>query len=630
MAAGIGFELPFGVKPVNPTPVDTWSGPYYGATITDARNVALSSIDSSRRFPTMEVRLIAGNQGYKYWFRNGIADIDLVEFIGGAGSTGATGASGIQGNPGATGASGLQGPQGATGATGIQGATGASGIQGFQGSTGASGLQGLQGSTGASGIQGLQGSTGASGIQGLQGSTGASGIQGLQGSTGASGLQGLQGATGASGIQGLQGATGASGIQGLQGATGASGIQGNIGSTGATGPEGPAGTSVTIEGSLALTPGNEQAELNDTGNSWYPPVQGYGVIDTNTGNLWVYDGTTWNNVGQVRGPAGATGATGSGATGASGLQGNPGATGASGIQGLQGATGASGLIGFQGATGASGLQGLQGSTGASGPIGATGAISPIDSQLSLTSTNAIMNSAVTAGFQLLVPAPTYTAPIATLTNFSTTNYEIGANVTQTLTVNWTQNDAGTKGIHTLYKNGSSVLQGVSVPATYNVNEAAALNTTTYQLSVNYGTGPIKNNILNFPDSRGQILAGSVTTSRSYTGYYRRWIGSHSAFLSNPNQVRTLSLTTSLDFNTTLATQQSPVYINNKFIYIVVPNTRVLTTVITEANENLTSQFNLSSVQIQDAGGTDRAYKLYYLETALPLNADLTNVTIANA
>jgi len=47
-------------------------------------------------------------------------------------------------------------------------------------------------------------------------------------------------------------------------------------------------------GSLALTPGNEQSQLNDSGNSWYPPQNGYGVIDSNTGNLWVYDGSLWN------------------------------------------------------------------------------------------------------------------------------------------------------------------------------------------------------------------------------------------------------------------------------------------------------------------------------------------------
>jgi hypothetical protein len=261
-------------------------------------------------------------------------------------------------------------------------------------------------------------------------------------------------------------------------------------------------------------------------------------------------------------------------------------------------------------------------------ISATGTLFGRAQDLNLipTSTNTVTNSAVTAALQLLVPPPTYISPTASLTNFSPNTFEIGENVNRTLTVNWTPNDAGSLQNWQLNKNGTLIANGGPLPNNYTVGEPAVLGTTTYQLSVNFGTGVLKNNILGFPDNRGQIQASSVLSSpQSYSGFYRRWAGSHPTFLSNPNDVRTLSLTTTLDQNTQLA----PVYINNKFILIAIPNTRVLTTVITEANENLTSQFNLSSVQIQDAGGTDRAYKLYYLETALPLNANLTNITIAN-
>jgi hypothetical protein len=440
-----GLQIPYGIQPTNPLPVETWSGPFYGTTVTNACAVALSSIPQAVRFQSMEVRLIAGGLAYKYWFRNGISDSNLVDFA----------------------------------------AAGATGIQGFIGATGASGVQGFIGATGASGAQGQIGSTGASGIQGFVGATGASGIQGFTGATGA---------------------------------TGASGIQGNIG-----------------------------------------------------------------------------------ATGASGIQGNIGATGASGIQG---------------ATGATGIQ------------GATGAISPIDSSLNLTSTNAIMNSAVTAGFQLLVPAPSYTIPSASITNISTPAVEVGTNISQALTLNWSQPDAGALIGAALRRNNSTIQTYTTLSQTYNVSEAATLTTTTYQLSVSFNTGLVKNNILGFPDSRNQILAGSIlSNTTSHTGYYRRWIGSHPTFLSHPNQVRTLSLTSSLDTNNTLASQASPIYINNKFIFIAIPNTKSLTTVVTETNETL--QFNLSSiVQIQDAGGVNQPYKLYYLETALPLNANLTNVTIS--
>ena len=70
-----GLQIPFGIQPVNPVPVDTWSGPYAGVT------EALSSIPIEIRFPTMEVRildLINGNR--KYWFRDGVNDQDLIIF----------------------------------------------------------------------------------------------------------------------------------------------------------------------------------------------------------------------------------------------------------------------------------------------------------------------------------------------------------------------------------------------------------------------------------------------------------------------------------------------------------------------------------------------------------------------
>jgi len=232
-----GLQIPYGIQPTEPLPVDTWSGPFYGTTITNACAVALTSIPVGVRFQSMEVRLVANNQSYKFWFRDGINDSNLIE-IAVAGATGPFGASGPTGFTGATGASGITGLTGATGASGIiglTGATGASGIVGFTGATGASGIIGLTGATGASGIQGVPGTTGASGPTGFTGATGASGIIGFTGATGASGIIGLTGATGASGIIGLTGATGASGPTGFTGATGASGIIGLTGATGASG-----------------------------------------------------------------------------------------------------------------------------------------------------------------------------------------------------------------------------------------------------------------------------------------------------------------------------------------------------------------------------------------------------------
>jgi hypothetical protein len=217
----------------------------------------------------------------------------------------------------------------------------------------------------------------------VPGSTGATGI-GVPGNDGATGATGIPGATGATGIgvPGNDGATGATGTAGIDGATGATGEVGATGADstvpGATGATGPAGTSVTIIGSVPTVGADPQATLNAA----YPGAgAGDGVIDQNTGDLWVYDGAVWNDVGNIQGPTGSTGATGlDGATGASGLDGAtgvPGLDGATGATGLDGATGATG-VGLDGATGATGATGIDGATGATGvgldgSTGATGA-----------------------------------------------------------------------------------------------------------------------------------------------------------------------------------------------------------------------------------------------------------------
>ena len=110
-----------------------------------------------------------------------------------------------------------------------------------------------------------------------------------------------------------------------------------------------------------MTPGQEQSELDAA----FPSrLEGDGVIDINTGNLWIYDGSTWNNVGDVKGPQGAQGTQGAqGRQGVQGLQGP--LSDFQGTQGLKGLQGAQGVQGFSN----QGVQGTQGLQGFSGPPG---------------------------------------------------------------------------------------------------------------------------------------------------------------------------------------------------------------------------------------------------------------------
>jgi Collagen triple helix repeat (20 copies) len=260
---------------------------------------------------------------------------------GDRGCCGPTGPSGECGDSSCpTGPQGEQGPAGMKGDTGDQGATGMKGNDGDQGATGMKGNDGDQGATGMKGNDGDQGATGMKGDTGDQGATGMKGDDGDQGATGMKGDTGDQGATGMKGDDGDQGATGMKGDDGAQGATGMKGDDGAQGATGmkgddgAQGPTGPTG----IRGSLWDS--NTGAPSATGGNS------GDQYLDTETGDVYEWNGTTWVITGNIRGPTGPTGDAGAqGDQGATGMKGDDGDQGATGDQGAQGETGPSGIRG---------------------------------------------------------------------------------------------------------------------------------------------------------------------------------------------------------------------------------------------------------------------------------------------
>lgn len=165
-------------------------------------------------------------------------------------------------------------------------------------------------------------SSGVTGPTGPLGPTGAqSTVTGPTGPTGATGPTGpaVTGPTGAASL--VTGPTGPTGVTGPTGPTGPTGAIGAastvVGPTGPTGATGSQGTSITFKGSLATT-----ASLPMGSNL----VNDAYIVDAD-GDLYVWNGGTWQNIGQIVGPPGDTGPTG--ATGANSTVIGP--TGSSGV-----------------------------------------------------------------------------------------------------------------------------------------------------------------------------------------------------------------------------------------------------------------------------------------------------------
>lgn len=151
--------------------------------------------------------------------------------------------------------------------------------------------------TGFTGSQGFTGGIGFTGSQGF----GFTGSRGNTGFTGSEGFTGSIGYTGSIGFTGSQGA----GFTGSQGVTGFVGSRGLPGVFAAVGFTGSAGTSVKIVGSVS------------TSSALPLPYGGAvsdGYITQDTGNLWMWTGSAWINLGLIRGPQGFTGSGGSGGT----------------------------------------------------------------------------------------------------------------------------------------------------------------------------------------------------------------------------------------------------------------------------------------------------------------------------
>ena len=167
-------------------------------------------------------------------------------------------------------------------------------------------------------------------------------------------------------IVGPTGPTGPTGAPStIVGPTGPAGITGPTGAgstaVGPTGPQGLQGTSIVFKGEVATV-----GALPPTGNTVNDAY-----IVTADGDLYVWNGTAWGNVGQIVGPPGPTGPAGTGSTaagptGPTGPMNNIG--GPTGPTGSAGPTGSGGL----GPTGPTGPNGATGSGGA-GPTGPTGA-----------------------------------------------------------------------------------------------------------------------------------------------------------------------------------------------------------------------------------------------------------------
>ena len=224
------------------------------------------------------------------------------------------------------------GPQGPKGDKGDVGPAGPQGPQGEQGEKGTQGLKGERGEKGVQGPTGPQGPKGEKGDKGDPGEKGVDGTVAFESLTPEQkeSLRGVSITAVSIDVDGNLTITFSDGdsenvgnIIGPQGVPGPKGDKGDVGPAGPQGPRGEKGeqgndgTSLNIlgtkesEADLPLSAGKNDAYLID-------------------GEMWVFDGTNWNNTGKIQGPQGPQGPVGP--------QGEKGEVGDAGPKGDKGTT----------------------------------------------------------------------------------------------------------------------------------------------------------------------------------------------------------------------------------------------------------------------------------------------------
>nr|UVM82765.1 MAG: hypothetical protein [Bacteriophage sp.] len=236
---------------------------------------------------------------------------------------------------------GPQGPRGEKGDKGEKGAEGPAGPQGPRGEKGDKGDPGEKGADGTVAFESLTPEQKESlrGISITAVSIDTDGNLTITFSDGDS--ENVGNIIGPQGPQGPQGEKGDVGPQGPQGPQGEKGEQGND------------GTSLNI---LGTKESEADLPLSAEKNDAY-------LIN---GEMWVFNGTNWNNAGRIQGPQGPQGPVGpqgpKGDPGPQGIKGDPGEKGEQGIQGLKGDTGLQGPQGPVGPKGEQGDAGVRGIT----------------------------------------------------------------------------------------------------------------------------------------------------------------------------------------------------------------------------------------------------------------------------
>lgn len=225
-------------------------------------------------------------------------------------------------------------------------------------------------------------------------------------------------------------------------------------------------------------------------------------------------------------------------------------------------------------------------------------------------------------------APTYTPATLVLVDTLTNEAEVGTAYANTLTATFTQNDAGALTEIRIQKNGSDIVpNGATSPFVKADSGSYPNGAVTYIAYADYNAGAVKNySPSGTPDARTPAIRTTTAPQAAHndyasntvtlTGTYKQFYGPTSSAPADSAAVRALPSNRFVTAGNVFTLNTGTV---EKIFAVAMPATMSLTEVIDidALGANITANYILSTFNVNDAGGTPVAYKVYVMTNAVP-------------
>ena len=231
--------------------------------------------------------------------------------------------------------------------------------------------------------------------------------------------------------------------------------------------------------------------------------------------------------------------------------------------------------------------------------------------------------------------PTFVAPSASFTiNPTSTTYEVGDTQSITYTLNFNRGQILGNNVGGVWNPSAEQDKRAGIANKYIIDgdDLDLTNNKIINMVINQGTNiingtiqhdqgpqPLRSDGSNF---NAPLAAGDINASRTINGMFRTFYGVREGEPTTSNDIRTLSGSVFDNVNT-FSFQGGTGATKTHVIAIADSIGKTISSITTSNNENITNNFNETTINVDDAGGVSRLYKLFTFTSVVDYNVTIT-------